>query len=121
MAKGIIEVKDGTLRGEVRTYAVALKFKLEVAQGRTSDKAPTHRIIGMAPAGHTFEAGVAWEKDIRNGESKGQTCFMLQFDDPAFGADPVYFNAWPNNKEGGWYIEAERQKRDTQSDNKEAA
>lgn len=121
MAKGQIKLENGSLTGEIRTYAVCVKFKLETATNRSSDKSPSHRIIGRAPAGHAFEAGVAWEKEIRNGESKGQTCFMLQFDDPAFGAEPVYFNAWPDNKIGGWYIEAERQKRTSDDENKEAA
>lgn len=120
MAKGQIKLENGALVGEVRTYSVALKFRLEAAEGR-SEKAPTHRIIGRAPAGHAFEAGVAWEKNIKNGESRGQTCFALQFDDPAFGAEPVHFNAWPDNKDGGWYIEAERQKRASEGENKEAA
>lgn len=107
MAKGQIILKEnGVFVGKLMTYAIALNFKLTVRQGLKTDKSPTHTIEGYSPAGHYFEAGVAWEKPISKGEKAGQTFFVLCFDDPVFGEKPVYYNAWPG--EEGFYIEPER-------------
>lgn len=109
MSNGTMKVNNGRYEGEIRTMRIFLKFFLEKNQAATrSDKAPSHLIIAKAPAGHLFQAGVAWERSITKGEHSGLTMFSMQLEDPEFGDKPIYLSVFPQGHGGEYAITLER-------------
>lgn len=113
MSNGTMKVNNGRFEGEIRTMKIFLRFFLEKNKGARSDKAPSHTIIARAPAGHLFQAGVAWERGINRGESAGLTMLSLQLDDPEFGDKPIYFTAFPDGVGGEYNIVLERKRQES--------
>lgn len=110
MANGFIKVVEGRYSGEVRTMRMAFNFYLQEIDVRTrrSDDSPSHKVIAKAPAGHWCDVGVAWCRKINNGPSSGKIMFSLCLNDPDFGDDPVYLNAFPVGND--WEIVVERKR-----------
>lgn len=84
-------------QGNISSYHFHMPIKLEPRNGNFANNEPTHRIIGRAPAGHEFEAGVAWEGTVKNGDQRGKAYFTLKFEDP----HEVVYNAWPSRTMAG--------------------
>ncbi|MEH3036055.1 MAG: DUF736 domain-containing protein [Sphingomonas adhaesiva] len=74
---------DGSFIGEIVTLSVQAKnVRIIPEETRSSDNAPTHRImVGRA------EIGAGWTKT----SSEGRVDLGLKFDDPSFIA-PIYAN-----------------------------
>lgn len=109
MSNGSMKVNNGRFEGEIRTMRIFLRFFLERNAAANSDKSPTHIIMAKAPAGHLFQAGIAWERTMRRGHNVGQSMFSLMLDDPEFSDKPVNFSAFPDNQ-GGYKITLERKR-----------
>lgn len=118
MSNGTMKVNNGRFVGQIVTMAICLNFALE-PQGRNSDKSPGYKVMAKAPAGHTFQAGVAWEYEIKRGEKIGQSMFSLTLEDPAFGDKPIYFSAFPQGD--GYKITLGRARSTQQASPKEDA
>lgn len=121
MSHGTMKINNGRYEGEIRTMRIFLKFYLEKNRAARSDKAPTHTIIAKSPAGHMFQAGIAWERGINRGDHAGLTMLSLQLDDPEFGDKPIYFSVFPDGHGGDYSIQLERKKQESVVANGEGA
>lgn len=109
---GHIELRNNQFTGKIVTYNYVISFFLKTNdKAAFSTKAPKWVVMGKSPAGHYAPIGAAWEHDIKRGRAMGSTMFQIVIDDPAFGADAIYFNAYPNTS-GEWEISIDRKKRD---------
>ncbi|MBU0799659.1 MAG: DUF736 domain-containing protein [Alphaproteobacteria bacterium] len=96
MAKGrlIVSEKDNGLVGQIRTRRLNETFQLMINTHPVGQKPASHIIIARAPAGHDFEAGLAWKYKIERGQMAGQHGFNLLFNDPDYGK-PFWVSAFP--------------------------
>lgn len=108
MSNGQMKLVDGYFRGDIRTMRIYFSFYLEPIRNRKSEGSPDFEVIAKAPLGHSCNVGTAWEKQIKRGEAMGQSMFQFQLNDPDFGDDPLYFNAFPS--EDGYQIRFERKR-----------
>lgn len=106
MSNGNMKVHDGKYSGDIRTRSIHLNFWLEKSLSMPSHKSPTHTIWAKSPLGHSYQAGVAWERTIQRGDSTGQSMVSLVLDDPDFGDKPISFSAFPSKD--GLEIKLER-------------
>lgn len=113
MSNGTMKIVNGVLQGEVRTMRLNFRFQLIplASTERGSDKAPTHRIDARSPLGHICQVGVAWERVINKGRTSGLNMYTLQLDDPEFGPETIYLNAFPGYHED-WQLTLERKRAD---------
>lgn len=109
MSHGTMKLEGNVFKGVIRTMRINLTFRLEKIQIRRSENAPDYNIVGRAPAGHAFQAGVAWERTMKRGDNVGQSMFSLSLEDPEFGDQPVYLSAFPNGQ-GGYDLTLERKR-----------
>ncbi len=107
MSKGSLKfnTQSGRHEGELATYHFQMNIALVQRPGEIKDKNPTHNIVGRAPAGHEFHAGVAWEGTLKNGGNRGKTYFTLKFEDPK----KMILNAWPSDVAGEFDIQVEKE------------
>lgn len=91
---GTFKKSGNEFSGEILTLSVQAKNVRIVPQdGRTNDKAPSHRVfVGRA------EIGAAWSETA---SSTGRDYLALKLDDPSFNA-PIYANLF-EDEEGGNY------------------
>jgi uncharacterized protein (DUF736 family) len=120
MSNGKMKVSNDRVTGFFTCYALALNFWLEKNTNRFSDKAPHFVVMGRAPAGHSFQAGVAWEYIIKSGKSVGEIMYSITLDDPAFGEKPINLTAYPSAM-GEWDVSIERKRAEQASPKEEAA
>ncbi|MBL4761687.1 MAG: hypothetical protein JKY93_03195 [Gammaproteobacteria bacterium] len=114
MAHGIMNKnEDGHMRGTVCMRAINEKFRLEVNTDKRGVKPPSHIIIGKAPLGHAYQAGLAYEYDINKGDMTGRIGFNLCFNDPDLGASSLWFSAYPNATMG-WDLSFKREEKTQQ-------
>lgn len=97
MAKGKLVVSETHgLVGDIKTRRINENFKLVPNTHPVGEKPASHIIIARAPAGHEFEAGLAWRYNIERGAMRGQKGFNLLFNDPDYGA-PFWVGAFPTS------------------------
>lgn len=87
-----------TVKGYIRTYAIALNFKLEPRDSMRDDRSPTHNVVGRGVHGEAFHAGVAWQGTNKN---NGERMYSLALNVPELFKDELRLVAWENNKEPG--------------------
>jgi uncharacterized protein (DUF736 family) len=80
---------NGEFAGEIVTLSVQAKNVRIVPADRTTDNAPSHRVIV-----NRAEIGAAWSKT----SNEGRDYLALKLDDPSFNA-PIYANLF-NDEDG---------------------
>lgn len=86
--------------GKLRTYSMALDFRLEMRDSRRDDKSPSHDIIARGAHGQGFIAGVAWQGNV---QSKGTRMYTMAFNIPELFKDELKLVAWESDKQPGTF------------------
>lgn len=108
MAHGAMNKNGGGyIEGAVCTRAINEQFTLEVNHENRGDKSPSHIIMGKSPLGHPYQAGLAYQYQIKKGDMSGREGFNLFFNDPEFGESGLWFSAFPNATMG-WDLSLRR-------------
>ena len=104
---GGIEVK-----GKLRTYSMALDFRLEMRNSRRDDKSPSHDIIARGAHGQGFNAGVAWQGNV---QSTGKRMYTLALIIPELFDGEKRVVAWEKEDQPGTFeIQWSKDKETTQ-------
>lgn len=111
MSNGLMKVVNGRYSGEIQSMRMNFSFYLQEIESfdRRSEKSPSHKVIARAPAGHYCQVGVAWQLQIKTGNSAGKMMFSLTLNDPEFGDDPIYVSAFPSGQDG-WEMVIDRKR-----------
>lgn len=116
MKCGVMEVlQDGNIRGEFASWAYpSVQIALRQNVSRSSDKAPSHEVIGKAPHGGWVVIGSAWRNKIKQGDKLGMDCFSLTLEEPTLFDKPVRLSAFPDRDGKHFTLEFDRARPDTE-------
>jgi len=90
--------------GVISTLELSLTIELRPHPRRgTSEKTPTHIILGKSPDGRTVEIGAAWLRDVKWGSHAGKKFLSLSIDQPSF-SKPLNLAAYPPEVGDEWDV-----------------
>ena len=77
-----VQQEREVLRGSVRSMSFAFPMALDPTGclPGNKDREPTHRVRLKGPGGVPFDAGAAWEMEIKRGENAGKRLYSISID-----------------------------------------